>query len=302
MAEFNFMNYGQAAQAGQNIKASRTANQLGTMQLEEEKRMLKNREEARRIREQMDNMPAAIEEMEGKGLFDEAQKARENYVSQKMGSVRMIQGMRDAINEDNYKQVRQDLIQSGAADPEFMPVEYSDDWFRKKLEEEKGKLETFTVRSADQGNVFAQDFIQQDGHVIWEGERYEAASDKNARSGGSGSGGYKGMAASDSNSIRNGVAGLYGGMWDPVTQKYIGIDRGVEKKIAGISAEAARIYDANKGRVPHDQAVMRAAQKMNIEIPDLQNDPQNEDPLGLSNILNPSPALIPPHMQMNKAR
>lgn len=307
MAQFNFFNYGQAAQDAEAIKSARTRNRMAGLQADEAENIIKNRKRAKEVRQQMENMPAAIERLEAEGLFDEADKLRETYVTTQYNNARGIASMRDLLNEDNWKSFREGMIRSGAMEPDMLPVEYSDDWLRKRVEEEKGKLERLTRQwGGEQGVTFSQDFIQQDGEIIWEGKPYEDSADRTARGGGSG--GWDGVTASDSNSIRNASASLYGGMWDPVTQRIVGLDKDAEKKVLAISSEAANIYNNNKGRIPHDEAVRRAARKMKIEIPELnqpepdhqnQLNPQQQqgqgaqDPLGINNLLK----VIPPHMQ-----
>ena len=282
MAEFQFFDYGRAKTDAQNIQHNRMRNEVAGMELEQQKNILANRAKAQKIREQFERMPDQIAALERDGLFDEAAKMRDSYINQRFNEVKLINTMRDAIDETNYKTFRQDMIQSGAIDPSLMPVEYSDDWFRKLEEEKRGKLEVETRRWAEQGNVMSQDFVQQDGKVIWEGQPYEAASDRNARTGGSGKPWE--MNASDSNSIRAAVASLYDSIWDPQTGRYSGLNKEQAREVAAVAEEASRIFRTNNERdipISHAEAVSRAARKMNIQIRDLERDPQNRDPLGL---------------------
>lgn len=276
---FDTFDYGRAIQTGQQIKYNRMRNQVLGSEMKEQENILANRAKAQQIREQFEGMPDQISELESRGLFDEADKLRNSYIDSKFNEVKVLDTMRFAINEDNYKQFRSDLLKAGAVTPEMMPTEYSDDWFRKELKKSKGNLQQLTRQWGAEGSVFEQDYIAQDGEIIWAGEPFESAAAKKAREEGTGKGFV--MKAADTNSIRGAVAQLYGSMWDPQTLKYSGLNKQQEQEVAAIVAEASRIYNENKGRLPHAQAVKRAAQKMDIQIRDLQKDPGNLDPAEL---------------------
>lgn len=279
LPRFSTFDYGRAIQTGQQINYNRMRNQVLGSEMKEQEDILANRAEAQKIREQFDGMPDQIVELENRGLFDEAEKLRKSYIDAKFNEVKVLESMRFAINKDNYKQFRADLLKAGAVTPEMMPTEYSDDWFRKSIKKNKGNLQQLTRKWGSEGSVFEQDYIAQDGEIVWTGEPFESPSAKKAREEGEGKGFV--MKAADTNSIRGSVAQLYGSMWDPITQKYSGLNKKQEQEVAAIVAEASRIYNASQGRLPHAQAVKRAAQKMDIQIRDLQNDPLNRDPAGL---------------------
>ncbi len=279
--KFDTFDYGRAMQSGQQIQYNRMRNQIIGADMQEQQDILANRKKAQQIREQFEGMPNQIAELENRGMFDEADKLRNSYLDSKFNEVKVLESMRFAINEDNYKPFRSDLLKAGAVTPEMMPTEYSDAWFRKEIDKNKGNLQQLTRKWGQQGTIFEQDYIAQDGEIIWAGEPFESAAAKKARTGGDGDGKPFVMKAADTNSIRGSVAQLYGSMWDPITQRYSGLNKKQEQEVAAIVAEASRIYNANKGQLPHAQAVKRAAQKMDIEIRDLQNDPLNRDPAGL---------------------
>lgn len=276
---FSTFDYGRAIQTGQQINYNRMRNQVLGSEMKEQQDILANRAEAQKIREQFDGMPDQIVELENRGLFDEAEKLRSSYIEAKFNEVKVLESMRFAINKDNYKQFRSDLLKAGAVTPEMMPTEYSDSWFTKNIKKNKGNLQQLTRKWGSEGSVFEQDYIAQDGEIVWTGEPFESPSAKKSREEGEGKGFV--MKAADTNSIRGSVAQLYGSMWDPITQKYSGLNKKQEQEVAAIVAEASRIYNASQGRLPHAQAVKRAAQKMDIQIRDLQNDPLNRDPAGL---------------------
>lgn len=293
MAQFNTLSVAKAASDAESIRSARLQNRYAGLELDERERLTKQREEARKIRQQMEQVPAQIEEMEGRGMFEQADQLRNHWINQKMSSVKMIHSMRPMINQDNYKDFRAGMIQSGAMDPEQLPTEYSENWLREREEAELGDLRTQTRRWGQQGAIMEQDFVSRDGEIVWEGEAFETGQQGG---GGSGSGSdWDGMSASDSNSIRRAAAGLYGGFYDPQSGRITGIDPDQQKKAQAISAEAGRIFDENEGRIPHDVALRRAAKKMDIDIPDLSQ--SYEDPAGLRNVLSPSSKTVPPHMQ-----
>lgn len=274
MPGYNFFNLGNAVQAGEQIKSSQLRNKILGMEVENQQDIIRNRQKAREIREQFDTMPQQIEALETAGMYDEAAKMRDSYIKAKRASVEMLTTMRDTIDADNYKQVRQDLIQAGAVEPTMMPTEYSDSWMRKLVEKEKGNLQRLTRTWSEQGATMSQDLVAQDGEILWSGTPYQKGSD------GGGGKDWK-MSSGDSNAIRNATAELYGSVWDPQSKRYAGLNRDQTVQVASIAEEASRIYNANKGRLPHAEAVARAARKMNIQIQNLNKDPANKDPLGI---------------------
>jgi len=276
---YNFMNLGDRQLQGEGLKSARIKNETNSVALDETKNTIANRKKANDIRQMYDQMPEQITKMEESGLFEEADKLRSSYVDTRMSEVNLINGMRNGIDQQNYKGVRSELIQSGAITGDLWPTEYSDKWFREQAEEKKRSLQKFTRTWAEQGNTFSQDLITNNGEIMWEGNPYDPAS-KTAKAGGSGSGSGKefSMNASDSNAIRGGVADLYGALWDPTTNKFNNLNRDQTKEVAAITEEASRIYNANQGRVPHAEAAARAARKLGIKIRDLQRDPNNLDP------------------------
>lgn len=279
MGQYNFLNYGDAVQKGQQITNNRIKNQMAGIELSESKDYIKNREKAKQIRQQFDRMPEAIAELESNGLYDEADKMRNSYVESQFNSVKMIETLRSHIDETNYDAFRENLLQAGAIEPELMPPDYSDDWFASHIKKEKNKLAVQTRKWAAQGVVFSQDFISDDfGDVRWEGEPYEGSSDKTARKGG-GSGKEWKMTAADSNSIKAHIAQqFYSSLWDPVTKSVSGLNKDQGQEFAALSEEASRIYNENNGHITHAETVARAARKLGIKVPSLRPDPN--DPLG----------------------
>lgn len=274
--------YGAAAQTGQNIQSTRLRNQMAGLGLEEKQNIIANRKKAAEIRAAMEGMPAQIAEMERRGMFQEADKLRNSYLDTRIQAIQMMEGTREGIDKTNYKKFRSDLIQAGAVDPSTMPVEYSDDWFRDKLNKEKVQFQTHTRRWASQGVVMQQDLVTEDGNVTWEGTPFKAGQGK-----GRGGTPWR-MSSGDSGQIRKSAAAIFGSIWDPITQKYRGLNKEQELQVAAMAEEASRIFKANDGHLPHYQAVARAARKMDIKIRNLETDPQNQNPLNFPNYRPPA--------------
>jgi hypothetical protein len=276
---YNFLDFGRAALLHERIGLNKKQNEIVGMELEQRQNQLQNRQKAMEVRNTFDGMPAQIEEMEKRGLWDEADKLRNSYVTTRLNEVQMIQAMRDGIDENNYKQVRSELLQTGAILPEMWPTEYSDEWFDKQLKDKQGNLTKLTRKWAEQGNIFSQDIIQQDGSIRWQGEPYQNPDDMPS---GGGRGGKPWQVTSGDTGQLYKIAGsIYGGMWDPITEQYQGLNKTQSQEVMAIAEEASRIYAENEGRLPHAEAVARAQRKAGVNIKRLDQDPNNRDPAGL---------------------
>lgn len=278
---FRQLDYGAAIQSGNTIKRQRVQNQLLGQDLEERQEILRKREESKRIRMTYERMPEQIEQLEASGLFDEAANMRQSYVQSKTGAVKMLEDMRRGINADNYDQLRQDLIQSGAVEPELMPAEYSDEWFDHVIREERGKLKKFTVTRTAGGKVMSQDQLLYDvsGEVSQEGTPYEAAADVRARvnpGGRTKSDSDKGPKAADENAILRAIGIVFDSPWDPITEKFAGLEKDQGVKLLSIGELASVLYkDGGRTRL---QAAGEAARRSGVNVRDIAG---SDDPLGL---------------------
>jgi hypothetical protein len=274
---FRTMDYGNIMANAEATKRMRLGNEILGMDNQEQQNIIANRERANQIRAQVDGMPAQIEQLEAAGLMQEADELRNSYITTRMNSVQMLEAMRDAITEENYKQVRQDLIQAGAIDGSMWPTEYSDRWFREQVERQRSDLTRLTRQWGDAGRVMAQDLVTRDGEILWEGEPYETTESFRARTR-AGDEDPWAIEAADTNSIRSAAADLFDGFYNPVSGRYEGLDDPERSQIASIAEEASRIYASGQGQIPHSRAVAEAARKLGIEIPSLENP---ADPLGI---------------------
>lgn len=121
----------------------------------------------------------------------------------------------------------------------------------------------------------AVDFPVIDGERGAGGRPYDPYGGKR-KSGGAG--GERGMKPADSSEIRRNVVDLFGGFYDPQTNKISGLSDDEKQRALAIEEEAARIYLANPA-MSHAQAAAQAARTAGIDIEKLTKNPN--DPLGL---------------------
>lgn len=290
---FQTFDLGSAVQSGQMINENRLRNQALADDQKQREDTLKNRAKAQEIRSSYDEMPDQIAALESENMFDQADELRNHYIQARINEHQLLTTMRDSIDGDNYKAFRADLLKAGAVTPEMMPVEYSDEWFRKQLDDTKGKLNHFTQTSFENGATMSRDYVTQDGKVRWDlsGKWYEAGSDKPGKDG-SGSGKQFEFKPADTNAIGKQAAEVYGGFWDPVTQRISGLDPAKAAKVQSLREQASRIFaqerQAGNSGFSHGIAVTRAARLAGVPIQDLENAAAT-NPMGLDdNILNPT--------------
>lgn len=278
-SDFKQFDYGNAVQQGQNIKYNRMRNQALGQDLQEREDLIKKRNEAAEIRQQLEGMPAAIDEMENRGLYDQAAKLRDHYVGQMKSGYDIAKMMAEGLDETNYQQTRQDLIQAGAITGDMWPVKYSEDWWAKKVASTKSELEVNTIRwTNEDGIVMSTDYLDRDGRIIEEGT-YEASADRKARSGGDGDGKWSYKAADD-NAMGNQATRLFGGVYDPSTGQFSGLDPEKAQKVQAVHSAATELYKAARGDITHAQAIREAAHRLRIAVEDPE-DTRSTDPAGI---------------------
>jgi hypothetical protein len=285
---FQTFDYGSSVQSGQMIQENRLKNQALADDQQQRQDMLRNRKKAQEVREMYDTMPDQIAALESESLYEQADDLRNQYIKTRKTEVDLLTTLRDSIDETNYKQFRSELLTSGAVTPDMMPVEYSDDWFRKQKDDKLGKLNQFTQTSFENGAIMSRDTVTQDGKVRWDltGKWYDTAKSKKTGSGsGAGSGKAFEFKPADTNAIAKQAAELYGGFWDPVTQRISGLDPVKAQKVQTIREQASRIFGDERskgnGAFSHSVAVSRAARLAGVPIEDLENAAAT-DPLGLN--------------------
>jgi hypothetical protein len=281
VSTFKIANIGEAVQSGQQIQYNRLKNEAIGMDVQEAKDMLANRKKAAEIRARYDGLPAQIEALDKAQMFDQADELRNQYISARKMEVDVIEAMRPGIDKDNYAQIRQDFLQTGAIEPAMWPVEYSDKWFKEKAKDKRGALTKLTRRWAADGSVLSQDIVQGDGEILWEGAAYQDPNDVPSED-------EFEFSAIDSRELGEQSERLYGGTWDPISKSIVGLDREKAAKVAEVHALSSKIYDQGKGKIPHPVAFAQAARRLGVRIPD-PDELSTSDPLGLRNALNPEP-------------
>ena len=276
---FQAFDYGAAVKTRQDLEYGEMRNEVTGMEMQAQKDVMANRKKAQEIRDQMESTPDQIDAMEAQNLYDEAAQLRSSWIDSQVAGVKMLEVQREGVNADNWDQWRYDLLQAGAVIPEMLPAEYPGDaWFRDKSNEMKNKISVQTRRWAEQGVVFSQDFISNEyGDIDWTGEPYK---DPTKQPGGKGGKPWQ-MTSGDTNSIRGAAAELYGSMWDPQTQRFSGLSKTQSADALSIAEAAAKIYNANQGRIPHSVAVSRAARQKGINIESLRVPGGGNDPFGI---------------------
>ena len=275
-SQFRFMDYGQAVKAGQDIKYGRLRNEALGMEVEETQNMLANRKKAQEVRQQTEGMPNQIDALEEMGLFDEADKMRDTYIKSVSANANMIDDLATKLTPDNYDNIREQLIKSGAIMSEMWPETYDPKWARDQAKTTRGNLSRLTRRWAQEGAIMSQDIVQQDGEILWEGEAYQDPKDQEK----DGTGADFKFTASDSNAIGKQSERLYGGFYDPATGQMSGLDPEQAAKVAQVQEEAERLYSQAQGAMTHAIALAQAARKMGINVGSLEDDSIG-DPLGL---------------------
>lgn len=86
-------------------------------------------------------------------------------------------------------------------------------------------------------------------------------------------------AADDSLIVKN-VVGFFGGAYDPVTEKIVGLDKNATKKISEISANASKYFKENNN-MTHNEATALALKDYEDSIKNPEPTPENiKDPFG----------------------
>lgn len=276
MAEFAPFDYARSVGAG-------TRNALAQMQfMAGADELKKKRGIANALKDAASAGRAPEDVLTERGFQPEANAMRARALEYQVNGLRYVAGKaRQVRDQAGYDALRADLEARGLANPGELPEQFSPAIITQLTNGADRLLRTIPEY---QGDGRWQDMgVDPLGNLTPRGEPY-TLSDAGKGRGGRGGRGGPSFKASDANSIRNAVAGLYGGMYDPETGKFVALDRDTIKKVNAIASYAQRIYiDALRAgeQIPHDEAVRRAARKMNIEIPNLGDPNALSDPLGI---------------------
>lgn len=266
---YKFFNYAQAMKDRNEIEEGRLKNQLQGLENEEARQKVEGLKKLREIRSMHKNAPARIEALKDAGMLDQANQLIQSEIETLEAGVGVAKTMRDGLNSDNWKATRQQLIQVGAIEPEFMPVNYDDKWLRARENEAKSNLKVITELSGtDEGGITATDITVRDGREVRRGEPYDPAKKTRAAGGGKGGGG---ITPAMSNSIGRTVAQLFDSIYDPGSGEISITDPEQRPKVLAIRTDAERYV--LEGMTPA-KAVERAAKDYGIKRP-VANDPGN---------------------------
>lgn len=263
-------------------KSARLKNSIMGFQESEYQRANKNREEIARVQQFYDNAGDVIAQLESDGNFEAADQVRQTAIAGYKGTLDLVESMKTWVNEENYSQVRGDLVRQGVVDPDDMPVKYSGSYFDRVARKMKNSLDVLTIRSPGKdGRTMAEDILVDEyGTEISRGGKYETDASRKARTGGDkGSGGFD-FKSADANTIARQAAQMYGGFYDPVTQQFSGLDKELSAKVQALAEEAEKVYIENSGQIGHNEAVARAARRIQIDVSNIR-DKFHNDPLGL---------------------
>jgi hypothetical protein len=284
-SQFRFLDVGAALKAGSDISYGRLRNEALGMEVEEAQDMLANRKKADEIRAQYDKMPDQINALNAAGMQDRANELKDEYVKSMSAQMDMMEKIRPALNAENYDQVRQELIQTGAITGELWPVKYSDSWFRDQIAGARSNLQKHVEKWTEDGMVMSQDIFSRGGVVDPDlgGQPYSLKSDQPTDGPGGGDN-WKGWTATDSNTLAREAERMFG-TYDPVSGSYAILDRDMKQQVQSLQTEAEAIYvrgrNAGNPEMTHALALTQAARKMHIKVPDLAEE-FAENPLNLT--------------------
>lgn len=276
MAQFQNLNLGNVLANVEQIKGARIRNRVGTMQAEEMEIQQQNRQKRDQINSMIDDMPGRINEYKSQGLYDEANDLQKQYLDLKKSGMVVAEGMMRNVTQESWPQMRSDLIRSGVIEPTEMPSKFSQEWLDNKYKKAKSDYKVVTEKFGTDAGTMAQDYRVVDGQRQKVGKPYSPHATKAGAKGGRGTQG--GLKASDSNSIANATADIFGGIYDPQTGRVSGIDPSETQRVASIQARAEEIFMANPA-TGHRMAATEAAREAGIEIEKLGG--KTADPLGL---------------------
>lgn len=143
-------------------------------------------------------------------------------------------GMQD---EQSYQRGLQ-IIQSSGIDTREFPPNFDPQWMQMQMQRGigfKGQLQLELERMKQKG-------------------KKQAAKRKGA------------IESKDVGKLNASVADIFGGTFDPISGRIMGLDKKSRTKAAALKARAQRLFINAKGTMAHDEAVNKAAREMGIEI------------------------------------
>lgn len=288
---FGTFDYGNVLRTVEAVRGQRIQNALAGMSLQQAQEKERNRQRIRAIKKQQKNMPQILRQLEQDGFHDEAQNMRAQARQQIESSVKMMEGVAGTIEQSNdpsgtYKFYRERMLRAGIVEPDEMPVDYSKSWLRKQIRQTRGKLSTLEqiVDVAPGGTPIRQQITQtEQGQEVARSPRFQRPGER--RSTQERIQGRFRVKPSDAREIGRQIGQLFGGVYDPVSGKFAGLDRESASRAQAAQEEAERLYSKGGGRVTPGAAATEALRKLGVDIERLRGGrmgpPQAEDPLNL---------------------
>jgi hypothetical protein len=213
-----------------------------------------------------------------------------NWIGRLEKTNQYVEAMLPRLNAQTYPAIKRQLEKAGVVSPGYMPETFDQKWvddqlirMGRQLKESYGAFEELyrgpegvvVGQRGERTGTFAN--IQKlttpkgsnvsDKPVKIEDEdgtlRYVRASDaigRKAPKPAGAQGKQFRFTASDTNAIYRQSAGLFGGLWDPVTNTVSGMDKETAARVQNIAAKASQIYREGAGDVDHATAVEQALQ------------------------------------------
>ena len=271
MAEYNFFNYGKAIGDAQSIIDAKQKNAINAYKLEEAENVFKKRKQREEILAQVKDTPSRIQALSDAGQVEGAMELAESYIGIQTKTAELMEQQALQLNATTWDDFRYEQIKNGARSWEI-PEDYDPGWANSQIKQIQSDIKNVTtiLGPNEEGRVMAQDTMLEGGQRV-KGKPYDYASTKRASST---AGGYK---AADANTIRNTVRPFFGSLIDPATKEFRILDPATESKIAGVQAEAERLFSS--GQFPTHLAAAEEAFKQ-FERP-VAAKPRNRDPAGI---------------------
>ena len=252
MAEFKFFNYAQALGDVENIKGARLKNQLNVYKIDEVENKLEKRAQFEKIMGQHEDDLVRIDALEDAGLHEEARELAESWMKIEKGGLDLMEAEAKGLSADTWDQYRYEKIQRGGP-PYMFPEEYDPDWMNEKRQKSTAAITRLTQTYGTDEGPRSVDILQRGGTELERGAPYDP---KEARATAKTDSGRK-WTASDSNSIRNGVASHFNGTWDPTTGGFRILDPELRDKATRISSRADELMQGGTYKT-HNQAINAA--------------------------------------------
>lgn len=249
-----------------------------------------------------------VDVLASKGYYKQANELRDMAIKRATEGYSFLEkGAKIVTDQPSYDAFRSRAFQMGIATPQDLPEQYDKDRMSRiggiatKQLERFGSMEqipgaptgTIGQRNLDTGefrNIRAPE-VQRDEplHEIYDprsptGTRLVTRSQAAGKpgkpmgrgrggDGEDGPGGELSLKSADENAIYAQSGNLFGGMYDPVTGRFSGLDKTTAQKVQSIASRATRLYVQGRGSITRAESVASAARESGIAIPQIGDQP-----------------------------